>query len=127
VALDQGNLPEARNYLEQGLELSRRTGSRTGISRGLRAFAALAVGEGRPDRAVQLAAAATAVSAAARSEAASRRRRPPARAPLPPRARAQRYLDAAAGLGPAEVDRLWAAGLELDVAAAAGLALEPPR
>jgi len=126
VALDQGNLPEARNYLEQGLELSRRTGSRTFISRGLFAFAALAVREGRPGRAVQLAAAATALSEAAGPEAAARRRRPAARAPISPRVRAQRYLDAAAGLGQAEVDRLWAAGLELDAAAAAGLALEPP-
>ena len=127
VALDQGNLPEARNYLEQGLELSRRLGSRTFISRGLFAFAALTVREGRPDRAVQLAAAAMALSTAAGPEATARRRRPPARAPVSPRVRAQRYLDAAAGLGQAEVDRLWAAGLELDAAAAASLALEPPR
>jgi hypothetical protein len=44
--------------------------------------------------------------------------------PVPP-ARAQRYLDAAAGLGDAEVDRLWAAGLKLTVRAAAELALAP--
>jgi predicted ATPase/tetratricopeptide (TPR) repeat protein len=126
LALDQGNLPEARDYLEQGLELSRRAGSRTFISRGLFAFAALAVREGRPDRAVQLASAATALSTAAGPEAAARRRRPPASAPVPPRVRAQRFLDAAAGLGQAEVGRLWAAGLELDAAAAAAVALEPP-
>jgi predicted ATPase len=119
VALSQGNLPEARDYLEQALELSRRTGSRTGISRSLQAFAALAVGEGRPDRAVQLAAAVTVRSAAAPPQ--------PAAGARPPAARVRRFLDAAAGLGQAEVDRLWAAGLELDDAAAAGLALEPPR
>jgi DNA-binding CsgD family transcriptional regulator len=45
----------------------------------------------------------------------------------PPRiaARVQRYLDAAAVLGEAEVARLWAAGLELTSSAAAELALEP--
>ncbi|HEY3977925.1 MAG TPA: tetratricopeptide repeat protein [Streptosporangiaceae bacterium] len=126
VALGQGNLPEARGYLEQALELSRRAGSRSGTSRGLFAFAALTLREGRADRAVQLAAAAAALSEAPRPTAGARRRRAPATAPIPPRVRAQRYLDAAAGLGQAEVDRLWAAGLELDAAAAAGLALEPP-
>jgi predicted ATPase len=127
VALDQGNLPEARDYLGQALELSRRAGSRSGTSRGLFAFAALALREGRADRAVQLAAAATGLSQAPRPEAAARRRRPRSAAPIPARVRAQRYLDAAAGLGHAEVDRLWAEGLQLDGAAAAGLALEPPR
>ncbi|HEX5292741.1 MAG TPA: hypothetical protein VFX25_28045, partial [Streptosporangiaceae bacterium] len=82
---------------------------------------------GRADRAVQLAAAATGLSQAPRPEAAVRRRRPRSAAPIPARVRAQRYLDAAAGLGQAEVDRLWAEGLQLDGAAAAGLALEPPR
>jgi tetratricopeptide (TPR) repeat protein len=122
VALSQGNLPEARDYLEQALELSRRTGSRTGISRSLQAFAALAVREGRPDRAVQLAAAVTVRSAAAPPQPAVT-----AAGARPPAARVRQFLDAAAGLGQAEVDRLWAAGLELDDAAAAGLALEPPR
>jgi len=127
VALSLGNLPEARDYLERGLELSRRTGSRTGISRGLQAFAALAVREGRPDRAVQLAAAVSARSAAAQPETEpAAGRRPTAREALPPVARVRRFLDAAAGLGQAEVDRLWAAGLRLDDAAAVGLAVEPP-
>jgi predicted ATPase len=130
VALSQGNLREARDYLEQGLELSRRTGSRSGISRGLQAFAALAVREGRPDRAVQLAAAVTVRSAAAHPQPQTQPaggRRPTAREGLRPAARVRRFLDAAAGLGQAEVDRLWSAGLELDDAAAVGLAVEPPR
>jgi predicted ATPase/tetratricopeptide (TPR) repeat protein len=128
VALDQGDLPAARDYLEQGLELSRRTGSRAGISRSLRAFAALAVREGRPDRAVQLAAAVTALSpgAEARPRLAGGPRPPAGTALLPP-AQVQRLLDAAAGLGQPEVDRLWAAGLQLDTAAAADLARQPPR
>jgi predicted ATPase len=126
VALDQGNLPEARDYLGQALELSRRAGSRSGTSRGLFGFAALTLREGHAGRALQLAAAATGLNEAPRPGPAARRRRTPAAAPIPARVRAQRYLDAAAGLGQAEVDRLWAEGLELDAAAAAGLALEPP-
>jgi hypothetical protein len=43
-----------------------------------------------------------------------------------PRASTQRYLDAAAGLGPAEVSRLWQAGLGLSATAAADVALVPP-
>jgi predicted ATPase len=113
IALDEGDLAEARACLAEGLEQSRRTGSRAGISRGLLDFAALAFREGQPDRAVQLAAAVTALSEAAR---------PPVSRP----GRVQRFLDAAGGLGPAEVARLWAAGLELSPSAAADLALEPP-
>jgi predicted ATPase len=109
VILEQGDLPEARAYLAQALTLSQRTGSRSGVSRGLMAFAALAVREGRPDRAVQLAAAVATLDEAA------------------PPGRARKYLDAAAGLGPAEVARLWAAGLQLTASAAAELALDPPR
>jgi predicted ATPase/DNA-binding CsgD family transcriptional regulator len=131
VALDRGDLAEARQYLSQGLEMSLAIGSRTGISRGLLAFATLAVREGRPDRAVQLAAAVTALSAGsalpARSDRESERplREAAHLPPLPPE-RVQRYLDAAAGLGQGEVDRLWAAGLKLTPAAAAELALERP-
>ena len=110
LAFDQGDLPQARGYLAEGLRLSLRTGSRAGISRTLLAFAALAVREGRPDFAVQLAAAVTALSGP----------------PPGPRAGHQRYLDAAAGLGPAEVSRLWQAGLGLSATAAAELALVPP-
>jgi predicted ATPase len=103
VALDLGDLPQARGYLTECLQLSLQSGRRSGISRSLLAFARLAVREGRPGRAVQLAAAALGD-------------------PVPP-ARAQRYLDAAAGLGDAAVDRLWAAGLRLTARAAADLAL----
>jgi predicted ATPase len=106
VTLDLGDLPQARGYLTEGLQLSLRAGRRAWISRSLLAFAHLAVREGRPGLAVQLAAAALGE-------------------PVPP-ARAQRYLDAAAGLGDAEVDRLWAAGLQLTARAAADLALAPP-
>ncbi|HEY2288772.1 MAG TPA: tetratricopeptide repeat protein [Streptosporangiaceae bacterium] len=113
VALDEGDLAEARTCLAEGLEQSRRTGSRAGISRGLLDFAGLAFREGQPDRAVRLAAAVTALSEAARP-------------PVPRPGRVQRFLDAAAGLGPAEIARLWAAGLELSPSAAADLALEPP-
>jgi predicted ATPase len=113
VALDQGDLAEARACLAEGLEQSRRTGSRSGISRSLLDFAALAFREGQPDRAVQLAAAVTALSEAARP-------------PRPRPGRVQRYLDAAADLGPAELARLWTAGLELSPSAAADLALQPP-
>jgi len=110
LAFDQGDLAQARGYLAEGLRRSVRTGSRAGIARTLLAFAALAVREGRPEFAVQLAAAVTTL-----------RGNPPL-----PRARTQRYLDAAAGLGPAEVSRLWTAGLGLSAAAAARLALVPP-
>jgi predicted ATPase len=110
LALDSGDLPQARADLADGLRVSLETGSRAGISRSLLAFAALAAREGRPDTAVQLAAAVTVLGEPA---------------PVPP-ARVQRYLDAAAGLGPAEVARLWAAGLRLTAAAAAELALVPP-
>jgi predicted ATPase/DNA-binding CsgD family transcriptional regulator len=131
VALDSGDLPQARDYLGQGLALSLGTGSRTGISRSLLAFATLSLREGDPGRAVTLAGAVTALSAAAALPAA-------AGAPLhrslregthlPPRiaARIQGFRDAAAGLGEAEADRLWAAGLELTSTAAADLALTPP-
>jgi DNA-binding CsgD family transcriptional regulator len=130
VALDSGDLAQARSYLSRGLRLSLGTGSRTGISRGLLAFATLAVREGRPDRAVLLAAAVTALGDTAQLPP------PPAEehhslregTHLPPRiaARVTRYLEAAAGLGEAEVARLWAAGLELTTSAAAEVALAPP-
>jgi predicted ATPase/DNA-binding CsgD family transcriptional regulator len=130
IALDTGDLAQARSYLAQGLRLSLATGSRTGISRSLLAFATLAGREGRPDRAVLLAAAVTALSETAQLPP------PPAQehhslregTRLPPRiaGRVRRYLDAAAGLGEAEVARLWAAGLELTTRAAAEVALQAP-
>jgi predicted ATPase/DNA-binding CsgD family transcriptional regulator len=131
IALDQGQLGEARSYLAQGLRLSLGTGSRTGISRSLLAFASLAVREGRPDVAVRLAAAVTALSEATDLPVPPpglRHRSLREGTQRPPRAadRVRRYLDAAAGLGEAEVTRLWAAGLELTSGTAAELALEPP-
>jgi hypothetical protein len=113
ATLKLGDLAASRGYLGESLRLSVAAGYRSGISRGLQAFARLEVREQRPDRAVMLAAAVTALCEAARL-------------PPPPPGRIQRYLDAAAGLGAAEAARLWAAGLELTTRAAADLALEPP-
>ncbi len=73
----------------------------SGISRGLLAFATLAVREDRPDRAVQLSAAVTAL-------------RESAHLPPLPGSRTQRYLDAAAPLGERLVAALWAKGLDHD-------------
>jgi tetratricopeptide (TPR) repeat protein len=66
VALDQGDLPQARAHLAEALHLSLDAGRRTATGRSLVAFATLAVAEGRPGRAVQLAAAVTALSEAHR-------------------------------------------------------------
>ncbi|HUZ26967.1 MAG TPA: LuxR C-terminal-related transcriptional regulator [Streptosporangiaceae bacterium] len=110
VAMEQGDLRQAREHLAESLQLSLTAGSRIGIARGLSAFAALAVREGRPGRAVQLTAAVTALR-----EAAS--------LPPLPGATTQRYLDAAADLGEHAVGRLWADGLQLTSSAAAKLAL----
>jgi hypothetical protein len=161
VALDQGDLPAARAYLAEGLGLARRAGSRTGISSGLLAFAALATREGSPEQAVRLAAAVTALDEAASPDEAHHRTRqhywtrqhhwarlsrqtpdadsqpprdarsqPPGEAaggPAQPPGQVRRCLDAAAGLGEAEVARLWADGLELTADTAVALALEPSR
>jgi tetratricopeptide (TPR) repeat protein len=113
TAMSKGDLGPAREYLAQGLELSLNAGNRVGTIRALRGFAALALREGRPGHAVQLAAAVTAHCEAAR-------RKPPSPE------RTQRYLDAAAGLGQDEIARLWAAGRGLTSRAAAELALAPP-
>jgi DNA-binding NarL/FixJ family response regulator len=109
--MDQGELGQAREHLAESLRLSLAAGSRIGIARGLSAFAALAVTEGRPGRAVQLAAAVTALREAAHLR------------PVPG-ARTQRYLDAAAGLGEHVVSRLWTEGLDLTSSAAVELALD---
>jgi len=113
VAMDQGDLGQAREHLAESLLLSLTAGSRIGIARGLSAFAALVVREGRPDLAVQLTAAVTALR-----EAAS--------LPPLPGATTQRYLDAAADLGEHAVGRLWADGLTLTSSAAARLAFDDP-
>jgi predicted ATPase len=111
LALADGDLSPAREYLAESLRLSLAVGSRAGVARGLLGFAELALQEGWPDRSVQLAAAATAVS-----EAAS--------LPAPPSRRTRRYL-AAAGLGDEEAAGLWSAGQKLTTSAAVALALEP--
>ena len=81
------------------------------MARGLEAFAALAVGEHRPELAVQLVAAASALREAAGL-------------PPLPGARAERYLAPARRLGEATVARLWARGLALSSEEAVTLALE---
>jgi len=113
IAIDGGDTSLARQYLIQSIELSRSTGSRIGMIRGLEAWAALSLAEQRPDRAVQLAAAAAALRQAAH---------------LPPHsgARTERYLAAASGLGQEAVARLWAQGAGLDASSAVELALADP-
>jgi predicted ATPase/DNA-binding CsgD family transcriptional regulator len=110
IAMEQGELTSAREQLAESLRLSQEAGSRIGVARGLRAFAALCAREGRPEVALQLAAAVTTLrSAAGLSPLAG--------------AQTQRYFDAAAGLGEHEVERLWAAGSGLTSSAAVQLAL----
>ncbi|HXP22191.1 MAG TPA: tetratricopeptide repeat protein [Streptosporangiaceae bacterium] len=113
IAMGQGDLALARQQLAESIDLSQSAGSRIGVIRALDSFAALAVKEGRPERAVRLAAAAEALRAAAHL--------PPASA-----GRTQRILDAGAGLGEEAVGQLWAAGSELTSAAAVELALDGP-
>jgi len=113
VATEAGATTLAREHLTESLRLSRDTGTRIGVARGLESFAALAVREDEPERAVLLAAAATALRETAG---------------LPPLsgARAERYLVPARRLGDAAVAELWARGLELSPSAAIAVALEPP-
>jgi predicted ATPase/DNA-binding NarL/FixJ family response regulator len=113
IAMEQGDLALARQRLSESIELSDSTGSRIGVIRALDAFAALALLEARPQRAVQLAAAAAACREAA------------CLAPAPG-ARTQRILDAAAGLGARDIERLWAAGSGMTRAAAVALASRGP-
>jgi predicted ATPase/DNA-binding CsgD family transcriptional regulator len=113
VAMDLGATEQARRHLTRSIRLSQATGARIGIARGLEAFAALAVRENRPERAVQLIAAATAL----RDQAG-----------LPPRAgaRTEKYLAPARRLGEAAVAQLWARGLAMSSEAAVALALHLP-
>jgi DNA-binding CsgD family transcriptional regulator len=108
--MDLGAIEQARRHLTRSLRLSHATGSRIGVARGLEAFAALTGHEGRPELAVQLAAA-----AAALRETAG----------LPPLsgARVEAYLAPARRLGDATVARLWADGRAMTNAAAIALAL----
>ena len=113
VATDVGATGLAREHLTESLRLSQDIGTRIGVARGLESFAALAVRDGDPERAVLLAAASTALREAAGL-------------PPLPAARAERYLAPAKRLGGAAVARLWARGLELSPEAAIRMALEPP-
>jgi predicted ATPase/DNA-binding CsgD family transcriptional regulator len=113
VAMDLGAIEQARRHLTRSLRLSHATGARIGVARGLEAFAALTGHEGRPELAVQLAAA-----AAALRETAG----------LPPLsgARVEAYLAPARRLGDAAVARLWASGRAMTSEAAVALALDAP-
>ena len=111
VALDLGATGQARRHLTRSIKISQATGARIGVARGLEAFAALAVREKQPERAVQLAAAAAAVRESAGVP------------PLPP-ARTETYLAPARHLGEAAVARLWAQGLALSSEAAVTLAVD---
>jgi DNA-binding CsgD family transcriptional regulator/tetratricopeptide (TPR) repeat protein len=113
VAMDLGAIEQARRHLTRSLRLSHTTGARIGVARGLEAFAALAGREGRPELAVQLAAAATALREAAGL-------------PPLPGARVEGYLAPARRLGDAAVARLWTRGRALTSEAAVALALDTP-
>jgi predicted ATPase/DNA-binding CsgD family transcriptional regulator len=113
IAMDVGATELAREHLTESLRLSRATGTRIGVARGLESFAALAVREDQPERAVLLAAAATAL-------------RETAGLPPLPGARAERYLAPARRLGDQVVARLWARGLALAPDTAVALALSRP-
>lgn len=112
VAMDLGATGEARRHLAESLRLSHATGSRIGVARGLEAFADLVVQEGRPDLAVQLAAAASTLRETAGLHPLSG-------------ARVQKYLAAARHLGEAAIAGLWSRSLKMSAEAAVGLALDP--
>ena len=112
VAMDLGATQQARRHLTRSLQLSHATGARISVARGLEAFAALAGPEGRPELAVQLAAAAAAL-------------RETAGLPPLPGSRVEGYLAPARRLGDAAVARLWASGRALTSEAAVALALAP--
>jgi predicted ATPase/DNA-binding CsgD family transcriptional regulator len=111
VAMDLGALALARQHLSESLRLSHSTGSRIGVARGLEAFAALATREDRPERAVQLTAAASALREVAGLPALSG-------------ARTERYLASARHLGENTIARLWAQGLAYSSDEAVALALD---
>jgi DNA-binding CsgD family transcriptional regulator len=111
--MDLGATGLAREHLTESLRICRAAGTRIGVARGLESFAALAVRENEPDRAVLLTAAATALREAAGL-------------PALPGARAERYLVPARRGGDHVVARLWARGLALSAEAAIDLALSPP-
>jgi predicted ATPase/DNA-binding CsgD family transcriptional regulator len=111
VAMDLGALALARQHLGESLRLSRITGSRIGVARGLEAFAGLAVREDRPELAVRLTAAAAAL-------------RKVAGLPALAGARTERYLASARPLGQNAITRLWTQGIAMGSDQAVALALE---
>jgi predicted ATPase/DNA-binding CsgD family transcriptional regulator len=113
IALGQSDPTTARRHLGESLQLSYASGSRIGIARGLELTALLCALEGYPQAAVQLAGAATALRADAHF-------------PPIPAARTQQILDAAGGLDPSEVHRLWLRGQALTSPDALRLALADP-
>jgi predicted ATPase/DNA-binding CsgD family transcriptional regulator len=113
VSMDLGATGLAREHLTESLRLSRSIGTHIGVARGLESFAALAVREDDPQRAVLLAAAAMAM-------------RETSGLPPLPGARAERYLAPARRLGDHVVARLWARGLAMSAEAAIHMALAPP-
>jgi hypothetical protein len=113
VAIDLGDLVQARRYLTSGIELSQATGTRLGIARGLEAFASLAGQENQPGRAIQLIAAATALRQASGI-------------PLLPAARTGSAAAMAQHLGESAFSLLWAEGLQLSSEDAVALAVSPP-
>jgi hypothetical protein len=112
VAMDLGATGQARQHLAESLRLSHATGTRIGVARGLEAFAALAVQEGRPELAVQLAAAASTLR---RRWPACAARRAGANAWLPPATWGGGHRPAVAR------------SLAMSSEAAVGLALDPPQ
>ncbi|MEU6711774.1 LuxR C-terminal-related transcriptional regulator [Nonomuraea sp. NPDC046802] len=107
VALDQGDLVEARARLTEALVLSRDAGLRAGIGRRLEAWARLVAAEGDQRRAVLLASASVALRA----------RRPDARTE-------EVLRPARDALGDAVVDVLWAEGGAMTADQAVACALD---
>ncbi len=112
IEIRLSDLAAAREHLAEGLRRGLRAGHRPVIVRSLLSLATLEVREEHPDRAIILAAAATAQCQAAQL-------------PLPPPDRVRRYRAAASSLGEPEITRLWAAGLAMTSRAAAEYALSP--
>ena len=110
VALQLGDVDAAREHLAESLRLCRDIGTHIGMARGIESCAALAVSEDDAERAVMLAAAATALRATTGL-------------PPVPRPRTDRYLAVARHLDDGAIALLWARGLALSPEAAIELAL----
>jgi len=110
IEIGLGELPVARQYLSESIELSQFTGSRIGVIRGLECFAELAVASDNAELAVQLAAAAAALRRAASLPEASAGRN-------------RQLMTATAGIDQDVREQLWAAGSALTSEEAVALAL----